>query len=147
MSSQKSELYSSEHSDNQPTPFEHIVIVENNDADLFIQQTLIKNLGLGNKVEKRTSFSEILRDMKAAKRLSEIPNLILMSLQGDNRGGYHFLDQFNALPDFIRDKCKLIIVTAGNSKEEKQNAIMNPSVIRYLEKPIDAAHFRDFMYM
>jgi hypothetical protein len=153
MSTEKSERYHHQNSDNQIVPFEHIVIVENNEADLFIHETLISTLGLGNKVEKRPNFEDVMSELTSVQRLTEVPDLVIFSMPGQEKDeekhkrGENFLNRFGDLPEFIRAKCKLIIVTSASSKEEKLKALMNPSVIRYLQKPIDAHHFRDFMFM
>ncbi len=147
MSTKKSETYQRLNSEDQPPPFEHIVIVEENETDHFIQETLMKNIGLAGKIEVKKSAQEVLFALVSAKKLTEIPDLILLSFQAKSEPGNNFLEKFAELPDLVRARCKLIIVTGNNTKEEKQRAIMNPSVIRYLEKPLDANNFRDFLFM
>jgi response regulator of citrate/malate metabolism len=147
MSTQKSDSYHKVQPGQHHAPFEYILIVENSEADLFIHQTLVKTISLGNRVEKRSDPGQVLLELANIERLADIPDLILLSIQPDDPDSFRFLERFGSLPDLVRAKCKLIIITAANSKEEKIKAIMNPSVIRYLEKPIDICNFRDFMYM
>jgi response regulator of citrate/malate metabolism len=145
MSNQNSGSYKKRESGNQAVPFNHVVIVEDNEADEFVQETLITTLGLAKKIEKQKKTDEFMAQLQKVERLSEVPDLVMVSLNA--KGGHSFLDQFSSLPEFIRAKCKLIVISSAYSKDDRINALMNPNVIRYLEKPVDVVQFRDFMYM
>lgn len=79
-------------------------------------------------------------------RLSDVPELIFLNLDMPNDGGFRFLEEFNNLSDFIRSKCKIVVTTTALDQDTKHKVLMNPSVVRYLVKPLDVFQLKDFIY-
>ncbi|MBK7573076.1 MAG: hypothetical protein IPI10_16205 [Bacteroidetes bacterium] len=67
------------------------------------------------------------------KRLSDVPELIFLNLEMTGLKNFDFLNEFASLSDFIRNKCKIVIVTAQPILE----IVSNTSIVRYLQKPLD----------
>jgi CheY-like chemotaxis protein len=128
--------------------FARIVIIDDNTVDLFIAEAIINNVKLSKEVKRELSAGVVMKQLKNAERLSEVPELIFLDLKMDKTemDGFSFLAEFNNLSDFIRNKCKIVVVTSSIDKEEKFRALMNPSVIRYFNKPLDVVQIQDFMY-
>ena len=131
----------------ESTPrFNRIVLIDDSGVDLFINEAILKTISLTREIKKIFYPEKFLKQLSKANRLSDVPELIFLDLDMEGMDGFNFLEKFGKLSDFIRNKCKIVIVTSSPAKEDKFRALMNPSVIRYLIKPLDVYHLRDFIY-
>ena len=126
--------------------FKRIVIIDDNDVDLFINEVLLKEISLSQEVKRENNTANVINDLKKASRLSEIPELIFLDLNIENQNGFSFLHEFKQLSDFVRNTCKIVVVTSAEHNEEKFRILMNPNVIRLLVKPIDVFQIKDIIY-
>jgi two-component SAPR family response regulator len=135
------------HTPGRPHPrFNRIVLIDDCDLSLFIHETILNEISLSREIQKVLNPGLVLNQLQNSERLSEIPELIFLDLNMKDMSGFSFLDKFHQLSDFVRNKCKIIIVTASENLEDKSKALSSPSVIRYLIKPLDVFHLKDFMY-
>ena len=126
--------------------FERVWLIDDNDIDLFINETIINAVQLSREIKHNLNGQNVIRQLKNTERLSEVPELIFLDLKMKDFDGFSFLEEFNQLSDFIRSKCKIVVITSSEEKDDKYRALMNPSVIRYLNKPLDVYKLKDFMY-
>ena len=132
--------------DVRPTPrFNKILLIDDCSTDLFINKTILNSLLISKEVVEEMSAEDALDFLKNVKKLSDFPDLILLDLNMPGMDGFEFLTEFNQLPEFFKSKCKIIVVTSSESKEDKHRVLMNPTVIRYVVKPLDAFHLQDFL--
>lgn len=146
MSSKKIQTTVSHKLSGNPQPrFKKIVIINDNDVDQFINQSLLKEISLSSEVKHVLSPSNLINELKRADRLSEIPELIFLDHKMECKDGFSFLKEFQLLSDFVRSKCKIVIVTSQEHNEDKIRILMNPSVVRLLIKPIDVYQIKDII--
>jgi hypothetical protein len=69
----------------------------------------------------------------------------LLGLNGNNKVAIKFLEEFNQLSDFIKNKCKIVVMSNLLEKDEKYRILLNPSVIGYINKPLDANQLKNFI--
>jgi len=130
---------------NQPR-FKKIVIIDDNDVDLFINEALLKEISLSQEVKRENKPANLINELKNASRLSDIPELIFLDLKIETVNGFSFLNEFKNLSDFVRNTCKIVIITSSEHNEDKFRILMNPNVIRLLIKPIDVFQIKDIIY-
>ncbi|MFN8165248.1 MAG: response regulator [Bacteroidia bacterium] len=126
--------------------FERVVVIDGNTLDLFINETILRAAAIAKTVTVASKAQHILSELQNAERLSEVPELIFFDLEMEGMTGFDFLDQFSKLSDFIRNKCKLVVITGSSSADDRQRALSNPSVVRYLRKPLDVFQLKEFLY-
>ena len=126
--------------------FKRIVIIDDDDVDLFINEALLKELSLSQEVKRENKPVNIINELKNASRLTDIPELIFLDLKIESIEGYSFLNEFKQLSDFVRNSCKIVVVTSAEHNEDKFRILMNPNVIRLLIKPIDVFQIKDIIY-
>lgn len=147
MSIEKIQPLASQERRSRPEPrFNSVVLIDDNDVDLYVNETIIKVISLSKEVKKEPNPSNFINQLNDAERLSEVPELVFLDLNMKGMNGFEFLEEFSHLSDFVRNKCKIIIVTSSESSADKNHALMNSSVIRYFIKPLDVYQLKDFMY-
>ncbi|MFN8145477.1 MAG: response regulator [Bacteroidia bacterium] len=130
-----------------PEPrFNKVIVVDSSPVDLFISETILNALHVAREVKKQMHQSEVINFLQNVTRLSDVPELIFLNLDMPQQDGFIFLEEFNKLSDFIRNKCKIVVTTTNLDQETKHQVLMNPSVVRYLVKPLDVFQLKDFIY-
>ena len=125
--------------------FKSVIIIDDSEVDLFINEALLNEIKLSRDVRRELSPANMISQLKNTSKLSDVPELIIFDLNMEKKDGYSFLDEFRGLSDFIRDKCKIVVVSSTDQNEDKFRVLMNPSVIKYLVKPIDAFQLKEIM--
>ena len=121
------------------------LVIDDNEVDLFINEALLHEIKLSREVRRELSPANMISQLKNTNKLSDVPELIILDMNMEKKDGYSFLDEFRGLSDFIRNKCKIVIVSSTDLNEDKHRVLMNPNVIRYLVKPIDAFQLKEIM--
>lgn len=126
--------------------FNQIILIDDSEIDLFINQAIIKTISLTQDIITTSEPADVLNQLTNTSLLSDVPELIFLDMDMKSMSGFTFLEEFSKLSDFVKSKCKIVITTSSQIKEEKLKALMHPSVIRYFVKPLDVSHLRDFMF-
>lgn len=131
----------------RPQPrFREVVLIDDSDVDLFINETILNAVSVSQKIRKEYSPVKVLEDLQKVQRLTEVPELIFLDLNMPEMNGFEFIRRFSELPDFVRSKCKIVIVTSSTDTTDKHKALMHPSVVRFLQKPLDVYQLKDFVF-
>jgi CheY-like chemotaxis protein len=132
--------------DFRPQPrFDKVLLIDDSKTDLFINQTILRSLLFAKEIQQETDPKRALEFLRNVDKLSDIPDLLFLDLNMPEMNGFEFLAEFNQLPEFVRNKCKIVVITSSSNKDQRNKALMNKNVIRYIVKPLDAFHLRDFM--
>ncbi len=130
----------------RPTPrFSKVLLIDDNKTDLFINETILKSLLFSKEIHSEMYPEKAIEFLKSVEKLSDVPDIIFLDLNMPGMDGFEFLAEFNKLTEFIKSKCKIIVVTSSPNKEDKHKALMNKNVIRYIKKPLDAYHLSEFI--
>lgn len=130
----------------RPTPrFNKVLLIDDSKTDLFINQTILKSLLFSKEIQQEMFAERAIQFLQQVEKLTDVPDIIFLDINMPGMDGFEFLAAFNALPEFVKSKCKIIVVTSSPNKEDRHKALMNKNVIRYITKPLDAYHLRDFI--
>ena len=130
----------------RPIPrFNKIIVVENNQIGHFINESVIKAVSISKEIERMPSASAMLEFLHNIQRLDEVPELIFLDLESTGCSEVEFIRQFQTMSDFVRNKCKIIIIAEKLSQEEMLALSVCPSIIKIIIKPLDVFQLRDFI--
>lgn len=124
--------------------FNTIVLVDDKPVNLSIYQALLNAMSVANQIKTAKNGQEILHYLRNLEKLSEVPELLFVDLAASGYEGLGFLEEFSQLSDFVKSKCKIVLISSNHDVEAKHQALLNPSVVRYLQKPIDVFQLREF---
>ncbi len=64
------------------------------------------------------------------------PDVIFLDLNMPGKDGFAFLDEFESLPDEVKTKVRVVVLSSSISPEDINRASTNPRVLKYINKPL-----------
>ncbi len=142
----KKHLPSIEAPDHRPIPrFRKAIVIDDNETDHRITETILKACYVAREVKLEPNPHQVIKNLHNIQRLSEVPELIFINLHMNSLKDLNFLEEFESMSDFVKNKCKIVVLTNLPDLGEKHRVLMNPCVVRYLIKPLDAFQLREFI--
>ena len=114
------------------------MIVDDNELDSFVLKNILSANGFTAEsllMPDGRSALNYLKDNSAEK----LPRVIFLDIMMPGMDGFEFLDQFEKLPQEVRDKCRIILISTSESFKDLNRANKNRFVYRFLNKPITDA--------
>ncbi len=111
------------------------VLIDDSDIDLFIQRRFLEVYNFTDNLVAFRSAEEAL-DWLKNQESDEIPDVIFLDLNMPEIDGFLFLDAFKALPDEVREKTKIVVLTSSNSSKDRDQAFTHVNVIQFITKPL-----------
>ncbi|MEO8087190.1 MAG: response regulator [Bacteroidota bacterium] len=125
--------------------YSRIIIIDDSEIDLEVEKIIMKGINLAKTIDIRTKGLDVINELSNIKRLDEVPELIFLDLNMPGMNGLEFLNAFSVLPEFIKQKCSIVVVTSTNDQKSVDLTYSNPNVIDYVVKPLDAENARKFL--
>lgn len=141
MSTKKVHTYPFSPAPAQHERFERVVLVDDDSLELFINETILKAAGIAKTVEVLSQPKDLINQLHNTERLSDVPELIFLHLEMKGLANFDFLAEFAQLSDFIRSKCKIVVITS----QPVLRLLSNTSIVRYLQKPLDVFQLKEFL--
>lgn len=118
------------------------VLIDDSDIDLFIQKRFLEVYQFSKKLTSYRSAEEALKNLTSA-RDHNAPDVIFLDLNMPNMDGFEFLEQFQALPNEIRGKAKIVVLTSSNSQKDRVQAFTYQNVVHFVTKPLRQSDIED----
>jgi response regulator of citrate/malate metabolism len=129
-----------------PLQSNKIIVMGDDDVDQFINESLLKSINLYKEIVREISPLKVIDQLKNADRLSSVPEFIFMDVRMEAKEGMHFLEEFNKLSDFVKNKCKIVVISCSQqAMTNKSRILLNPSVSYFLVKPLDAIQLKEIL--
>jgi CheY-like chemotaxis protein len=114
-----------------------ILLIDDNEIDLFINEKVINAKKTGAKVIKEISAKNAIDSFKKASTSKHIPDIIFVDLDMPSMNGFDFMEIFEKLPEKIIGNCKVFMLTSSTHEQDIKRAGEFKSIVKYLNKPLD----------
>ena len=114
-----------------------VMIVDDNPIDQLITEYILKlNHKMGD-IIVMTCANDALNYLAAhANTPEELPSLIFLDLDMPVMNGFDFLQRFKEYTDEVKERCRIVVVTASEAKDDIEKMKSDPYVIKLISKPL-----------
>jgi CheY-like chemotaxis protein len=118
--------------------YKFVMVIDDNQIDLYIAEMVMATTRFAEKVICVPSAREALAYLKPLDSTpEELPNLIFLDINMPEMTGFDFLNEYQLLPESIRKKCIIMMLTTSLDENDRKQAEENQFVKRFLNKPLD----------
>lgn len=118
--------------------YKKVLVIDDNPIDLYIAEMVMSTTRFAEKVICVNSAREALAYLKPLyESPDELPHLIFLDINMPEMTGFDFLKEYEHLPENIRKKCIIMMLTTSLDENDRRLAEENQFVNRFLNKPLD----------
>lgn len=118
-------------------PLDCIMLVDDDDLAIFYNEFILKKANTAKELISFTNGKEALEKLRSGEgEKCFLPDLILLDLYMPVIDGFRFLEEFNKLPEHIRNKVKVVILSSSSYGLDYEKATAYDQVIGFLQKPL-----------
>ena len=121
---------------------EKTVLIDDSDIDLFIQRRFLEVYNFSSELLLYKSAEEALGWLKNING-ETAPDIIFLDLNMPEIDGFSFLKNFKDLPEKIKLKSKIVVLTSSNSSKDREQAFSFKNVIQFITKPLKQADIEE----
>jgi CheY-like chemotaxis protein len=118
------------------TDINKVMLIDDNETDLFIQQRVLHNAGFGKEVFSYSSPLEALKYLQTNPP-EKWPDIIFLDLNMPVMNGFMFLIEFGNFSSSIKKNCPIVILSSSNNPRDKEELKGNNDVLCFLTKPLN----------
>jgi len=118
--------------------YKKAMVIDDNEIDLYIAEMLMATTGFAEKVVCVSSAREALAYLKSLNADPDsLPQFIFLDINMPEMTGFDFLNEYQHLPENIRKKCIIMMLTTSLDEDDRTQAESNQFVRKFLNKPLD----------
>ena len=118
------------------------MLIDDSDIDLFIQRRFLEVYNFSSELLLYKSAEEALSWLRKAT-IKDAPDIIFLDLNMPEVDGFSFLKNFRDLPEPIKTKSKIVVLTSSNSAKDRTQAFTFKNVIQFITKPLKQTDIED----
>ena len=124
--------------------FQRALIIDDSEIDVLVNRRLMQLTNFVSDVMISGTGEEALRILREeCTKPDYAPDWIFLDMHLPMMSGYDFIEEFKTLPDFIKDKTKIIILSVFQKQEQLQKVFENNFIAGQLEKPLVQQSLKD----
>lgn len=121
-----------------------VMLIDDNETDLFIQQKVLQNAGFGKEITSHSSPVEALNYLKNHPQ-EKWPDIIFLDLNMPVMNGFMFLIEFAELTSLASRNPNIVILSSSNNPRDKEELKGNKHVICFLTKPLNVKELNEIL--
>ncbi|WNH10480.1 response regulator [Thalassobellus suaedae] len=123
-----------------------IMIVDDNEFDLYITSRLIQSNRLADEVLEFDSGQLAINYLELNKdNILKLPRLIFLDIYMPLMNGFQFIEQFKGLPTKVKDYCKICIVSSTIDDKYIYKAKVEENINLFTSKPITVDYIKSVL--
>lgn len=117
--------------------FENVMIIDDNNIDLYIAKRLIIKNNFGKKVLEYTDAVEALKYLLDHQdNIPLLPQIIFIDIYMPGMSGFEFMESYDLLSEALKKHCKVYIISSTIDENDIERSRLDKNLIAFQVKPI-----------
>lgn len=117
--------------------FEKVMIIDDNNIDLYITKRLIIKNNFGKNVLEYTAATEALKYLQDNQdNIPMLPLIIFIDIYMPGMSGFEFLEAYDKLPSTLKKYCKVFIISSTIDENDIERSRLDKNLTAFQVKPI-----------
>lgn len=117
--------------------FEKVMIIDDNNIDLYITKRLIIKNIFGKEVLEYNAAAEALKYLQDNQdNIPMLPLIIFIDIYMPEMSGFEFLEAYNKLPITLKRYCKVFIISSTIDENDIERSHLDKNLTAFQVKPI-----------
>jgi len=123
--------------------FKKVMVIDDTYMDRFLAEKVIKKYSFAEHIVICSSAPDALSYLISVENTpEELPQLIFLDIRMPEMDGFDFLDRFMRLPEAVKEKCQVVMLSSSTNPEDRERSLSNPHVRLFLHKPLTEEKLR-----
>lgn len=117
--------------------YNKVMVVDDAKIDRFLAEKVISKYAFAEEVISVNSGIGALEYLTSnTQDENALPDLIFLDINMPGMNGFEFLTEYKKLPEIVKRKCIIIMLSSSLHPEDKERALQSPYVCQFLNKPL-----------
>jgi len=117
--------------------FEKVMIIDDNNIDLYITKRLIIKNNFGKEVLEYNAAAEALKYLQDNQgNIPMLPLIIFIDIYMPEMSGFEFLEAYDKLPVTLKKNCKVFIISSTIDENDIERSHLDKNLTAFQVKPI-----------